>query len=79
MVGGVKSCLESNPIPARDAQRAKTNLVHTRTQRPPTKTETERCLSVSCRGTGQQWTAAGAGALDAADRGGISPLRRGQH
>ena len=24
MVGGAKSCLESNPIPARDAQRAQT-------------------------------------------------------
>ena len=34
MVGGVKSCLESNPIPARNAQRAQTNLVHTRTQGP---------------------------------------------
>ena len=32
MVGGVKSCLESNPIPARDAQRAQTYLVRTRTQ-----------------------------------------------
>ena len=29
-----KSCLESHPIPARNAQRAQTNLVHTRTQRP---------------------------------------------
>ena len=34
MVGGVKSCLESNPIPAIDAQRAQTNLVCIRTQRP---------------------------------------------
>ena len=34
MVGGPKSHLESNPIPARDAQRAQTYLVHTRTQRP---------------------------------------------
>ena len=34
MVGGTKSCLESNPIPARDAQRAQTNLVHIGTQRP---------------------------------------------
>ena len=34
MVGGAKSHLESNPIPTRDAQRAQTNLVHTRTQRP---------------------------------------------
>ena len=34
IVGGVKSHLESNPIPTRDAQRAQTYLVHTRTQRP---------------------------------------------
>ena len=34
MVGGVNLCLESNSIPSRDAQRAQTNLVHTRTQRP---------------------------------------------
>ena len=34
MVGGAKSRLESNPIPATEAQRAQTNLVHTRTQRP---------------------------------------------
>ena len=34
MVRGVKSCLESNPIPARDAQRAQTYFVHTRTQKP---------------------------------------------
>ena len=33
-VGRAKSCLESNPIPARDTQRAQTNLMHTRTQRP---------------------------------------------
>ena len=46
MVGGAKSYLESHPIPARDAQRAQTNLVCTRTQRP-TETETELCLSVS--------------------------------
>ena len=31
----------------------------------PTETEPELCPSVSCRGTGQQWTAAGAGALGA--------------
>ena len=37
--------------------------------RDPTETETELCLSVSCGGTGQQWTAAGAGALGAADLG----------
>ena len=34
IVGGVKSHLESNPLPARDAWRAQTNLVHTRAQRP---------------------------------------------
>ena len=33
-IGGGNSHLESNPIPARDAQRAHTNLVCTRTQRP---------------------------------------------
>ena len=35
--------------------------------RDPTKTEPELCLSVSCRGMGQQWTASGAGALGAVD------------
>ena len=37
--------------------------------RDPTETEPELCLSVSCRGTGRQWPAAGAGALDAEDLG----------
>ena len=32
------------------------------------ETEPELCLSVSCRGTGQQWPAAGAGALGAVDQ-----------
>ena len=35
--------------------------------RHPTETKTELCLSVSCKGMGQQWTSAGAGALSAAD------------
>ena len=35
----------------------------------PKETETELCLSVSCRGTGQQWTAAGVGTLGAVDLG----------
>ena len=35
--------------------------------RDPTETDTELCLNVSCGGTGQQWTATGAGALGAAD------------
>ena len=40
-------------------------------QRPrdPTETETELCFTVSCKGTGQQWTAAVAGALGAVDLG----------
>ena len=37
--------------------------------RDTTETETEMCLSVSCGGMGQQWTATGAGALGAADVG----------
>ena len=65
MVGGAKSHLESNPIPPSVAQRAQTNLMHTRTQRP--HRDLELCLSVSCGGTGQQWTAAGSGALGTAD------------
>ena len=70
MVGGTKSGLESNPIHPRDAQRRglKQTLCIPRTQ-SPTETETELSLSVSCGGAGQQWTAAGAGALGAADLG----------
>ena len=37
--------------------------------RDPTDTETELCLSVSCRDSGQQWTASGTGALGTADLG----------
>ena len=37
--------------------------------RDPTETEAELCFSVSCGGMGQPWTAAGAGALGAADLG----------
>ena len=37
--------------------------------RDPIDTEPELCLGVSCGGTGQQWPAAGAGALGAADLG----------
>ena len=42
---------------------------HQRSHRDPTDTETELCLSVSCRGMGQQWPAAEAGALGTADMG----------
>ena len=37
--------------------------------RDPTETEPELFLTVSCRGMGQQWTAAGAGALGSVDLG----------
>ena len=48
--------------------------------RDPTETEPELCLSVSCGGTGQQWSAAAAGALGAADLGnGTSLLKEGCH
>ena len=62
MVGGAKSCLESNPIPARDTRRAKTKpCVH---QDPETTQRlSQTCVSVSCRGMGEQWPAAGARAL----------------
>ena len=54
-------------IPAWDAQRARMYLCAPG-PRNHTETETELCLSVSCRDTGQQWTA-GAGALGAAALG----------
>ena len=45
MVGGAKSCLESNPIPTRDTWRAQTKpCVH---QDPETPTETEPDLPLS--------------------------------
>ena len=56
-VGGTKSCLKSNPILARNAQRAQPNLVCTKTQRPHRDP------------MGQQWTAAGARDLGAAGLG----------
>ena len=62
----MKSRLESNPISARDAQRLKQTLCAPQ-RRDPTETETELRLSVSCRGTGQQWPAAGAGPRGAVD------------
>ena len=68
MVGGANLYLESNPNCARDAQRAQTNLVHTRTQGPH-RDETEPCLSITCGGIGRQWTATGTAALGAPDFG----------
>ena len=35
--------------------------------RDPTETDTELCLSISCGGAGQQWSATGTGALGIAD------------
>ena len=58
----------------------KHSLVHTRTQRPNRDWARPafECFSVSCRGTGQQWPAAGTEALGARDVGrtpcGISPF-----
>ena len=37
--------------------------------RDPTETEPELCLSISCRGMGQQWLAAEAGALGEVELG----------
>ena len=65
MVEGAKSHLESNPEMLGGGQ---TNLVCTRTQRPPPpETEPELCVSASCEGMVQQWP--DAGALNAADLG----------
>ena len=67
IVGGEKLCLESNPIPARDAQRAQTQSVHTRRTHREWARPAFECWSVSCGGPAQQWPAAGA--LGAADLG----------
>ena len=66
MVGGENSPLESNLIPTRDAQRAQTNLVRTSMQGPH-RDRDRLCLSVSWGGMGRRWSAAGTGALGAAD------------
>ena len=79
MVAGANSHLESNPITARDSQRAQTNLVHIRTQRPHRdwdKTVFEHLLqrygsAMDChRGRGSECSRHGYG---------ISPLGRGHH
>ena len=78
-VGGVNLWLESNPIPARDAQRAQTNLVDPETQRPHRdweRTVFEHLLwrygsAVDCcRGRGSGFSRLGYG---------ISPLGGGCH
>ena len=65
---GMKSHLESNPIPARDAQRAQTKLcVHWDPESPERLSQTSsECLSVSYGGMGQQWPATATGALGVA-------------
>ena len=68
MVGGVKSRLETSPIPPEMLIWLKQTLCEPG-PRDPTETEKELCLSVSCGGTGQQRTAAEAGALGAVDLG----------
>ena len=56
------------PYPPEMLRGLKRNLC-TPGPRVPTETEPELCLSVSCRDTGQQWPASGAGALGAVDLG----------
>ena len=78
MVGGVKSHLESNPLPARDAQRVQTNLVHTRTQGPQrlrqncvwVSPEEVQVISGLLQGRGSGYSRPGYG---------ISPLGGGHH
>ena len=79
MVGGAKSSLDSNPLPARDTQRAQTKLVLTRTQGPHrdwARTVLECLLwrygsAVACyRGRGSGYSRPGYG---------INPLGGGYH
>ena len=68
MVGGQNSIWNQTQYPPEMLGGLKHTLC-TPGARDPTETEPELCLSVSCGGTGQQWPAAGAGALGAADLG----------
>ena len=61
-----KPYLESNPIPTRDLGELKQTLCSPG-PRDPTETEPELCLSVSCKGTGQQGAVPWAGALGGVD------------
>ena len=85
IVGGAKSHLEPNPIPARDTRRAQTKLcVHQNSETPQRLRRAGfECLNVSCRGTAWHQPAAGAGALGATTLAyrpyGISPLGKGYH
>ena len=63
-----KSHLESNSLPSRDAQRAQTNLVFTRIQRPH-RDWARTVFKCLLWWYGQQWPASGTEALGAADLG----------
>ena len=86
-VGGVQqSHLKSNLIPTRDAWQAQTKPGPRERCSDPHERLNQicLCLRVSCGGTGQQWPAAGTGALAAAvlrgaAGGGNSPLGGGCH
>ena len=60
MVGGAKLHLESTPYPQEMLGGLKQTF-GTPGPRDPTEAEPEQCLSISCRDTGQQWPASGAG------------------
>ena len=82
MVGGAKSCLESNPIPVRDAERAQTkSCAHQDPETPQRLSQT--CIWVSCRGMSQQWPVTRGRGSGCSYLGytacGISPLGRGHH
>ena len=67
MVGGAKLHVDSNPTPTRDTWRAQTKpCVHQDPRTPQRKSQT--CVCISCRGAGEQWSAAGSGAPCAASR-----------
>ena len=68
MAEGAKSCLESNPLPPETLRGLKQNLCAPG-PRDPTETKPTLCLSISCRGMGQQWIASGAGPLGGTDLG----------
>ena len=91
MVGGMQSCLESNPISTRDSQRPQKKPLCAPGPRDPTETESDLpvcvCLSPAearvSSGHRSVVGMAGTGAVGAADLGsttyGISPLVGGRH
>ena len=69
MVEGAKLCLRIKPHTHQRCLEGSNKTLCTPGPRDPTETVPELCLSVSCEGMGQQWTAAEAGALGVADLG----------